>query len=830
MSMGARVVVVALVLGGIIAGTVMVRTVRQASIPPSALILPKDQGADAETARRAKLDATVFAKELEAQRHEGWFYRHWDLARAKQHAYDWLATLSFNKLRLGEPGAKEVHDWGVTLTKWAAKKEHAALDRAGWKAALDAWQAAGYQVVESEWHQPLFDYYQPGGQAFSRINFILHVVNTKDTRRVVIKGQLEVSWREAEKGAAVSATTSATTPVTASTVKPAVDAVLRPAPFGNGRSVPPENAAGAAPVVYSGNGPIPEPDEVTLLDISVVERAGGAVFTEITKSGSAAEPMVGPYAFLHPTLVYDLDRDGLPEIVIPSDNRIFRNRGGMKFDVEPLCPEKLEVETAVLGDFNGDGLVDMMVVDHHQLKMLLGMPGGMFSPPAVVANLPPIDVGQSLTIADIDGDGNLDALLSQYLEPYRDGQMPTPYYDSNDGYPLYLLQNDGTGHFKDITIGSGLEAKRHRRVSVASFVDLNEDALPDLVLTCDFAGHDLFMNDGKGGFKDVTNEWIDDHHNFGMGHCFADWDGDGHLDMYLIGMSSTTARRLTAMKAGLDEFPEHQAKRPLMGYGNRMFLGQGKGKPFKRAPWMEQINRTGWSWGGVAPDFDLDGDPDIYVTNGFVSAESCQDYCTSFWRHDIYTGTSRPNPGLNLFFKKDTDFRKVSWNGFEHNVLFLNETAPDGSRRFLNVAHLMGVAFEYDARAVVATDLDNDGLPDLVIEERNNISSKRFLHVYRNQWPTKGHWVGARLEETPGGATLPTAQITISAGGVKRLGVVVNGDSFLCQHPAAYHTGLGATDAVDWIEVRWGDGQVTRVDKPAVDAWHAIKAPKFKAR
>lgn len=825
MGMGMRIVIAGLAIGGFVVGAVMVRSIQSASAPIPSHILPKEQGADVEVARRAKLDQTVYAKEMEAQRHEGWFYRHWDLARAKRHAYDWLGSLSFNRLRLGVQTGSENHDWGVTLTKWAATPEHPTLDAAGWKAALATWQAAGFQVVESEWHQPLFDYL-PDGQAFSHINFIIHAINTTDRRRVVLKGQIKVTWRETKEK-----TPDAAAPTTAAGQKPTVEPALRPPPFGNGRSVPPDPTATPTPgLVFTGNRPLPEPDEVTVLELAVVERTGEPAFVEVTKTGSAAVNMTGPYAFLHPTLVYDIDRDNLPEIVIPSDNQIFRNRGGMRFDAEPLCPEKLEVETGVLGDFNGDGLVDLLVVDRHRLKLLAGLPGGKFSPPVQVADLPAIDVGQSLTTADIDGDGDLDALLSQYLEPYRDGQMPTPYYDSNDGYPLYLLRNDGKGRFSDITVGSGLEAKRRRRVSVASFVDLNEDTHPDLVLTCDFAGHDLFMNDGKGGFKDVTHEWIDDHHNFGMGHCFADWDGDGHLDMYLIGMSSTTARRLTAMKAGLDDFPEHQTKRPLMGYGNRMFMGQGNGKPFKAAPWKEQINRTGWSWGGVTPDVDLDGDPDLYVTNGFVSAESCQDYCTSFWRHDIYTGTSTPNPGLNLFFKRDTDFSKVSWNGYEHNVLFINETAPDGSRRFINIAHLMDVAFEYDARAVVATDLDNDGKPDLVIEERNNLSAKRFLHLYKNQWPTKSHWVGLRLEESPGGAPLPSAQITVSAGGVKRMGVVVNGDSFLCQHPPAYHTGLGATNTVDWIEVRWGDGQVTRIEKPAVDQWHRAAAPAFKPR
>ncbi len=818
MGLATRVLIGGFVVGGLVAGIAMAQTMRAGTPAPISAHMPKEMGADAEVARRAKLDQTVFAKEIEAQRHESWFYRHWDLARAKHHAFDWLGTLAFSSLRLGMVTGSEQRDWGITLSTWAAKPEHPALDAAGWKAELAKWQAAGFEVTESEWHQPLFDY-ASDGIAFSHINFIIHVINTKDRRRLVLKGRIEVRWREMPKPTAVTYVQTTTSE----------DAALRPAPFGNGRSV----KAGDRPLVPAAidtSTPIPEPGAITLLELTVVERTGDPAFVEVTKTGSASEPMTGPYDFLHPTLVYDLDRDSLPEILIPSDNRIYRNRGGMRFDSEPLCPEKLEVETGVLGDFNADGLVDMLIVDHHQLKLLIGLPGGKFSPSAAAAQLPTIDVGQSLTTADIDGDGDLDALLSQYLEPYRDGQMPTPYYDSNDGYPLYLLKNDGKGRFSDATVGSGLEAKRRRRVSVASFVDLNEDALPDLVLTCDFAGHDLFMNDGKGGFKDVTHEWIDDHHNFGMGHCFADWDGDGHLDMYLIGMSSTTARRLTAMKAGLDAFPEHQAKRPLMGYGNRMFLGQGAGKPFKRAPWQEQINRTGWSWGGVSPDIDLDGDPDLYVTNGFVSAESSQDYCTSFWRHDIYTGTSQPNPGLNLFFKRDTDFRKVSWNGFEHNVLFLNETAPDGSRRFLNIAHLMGVACEYDARAVVATDLDNDGRPDLVVEERNNLSAKRFLHVYRNQWPTTSHWIGLRLEESAGGAPVPTAQVTIRAGGVQRMGVVVNGDSFLCQHAPAFHTGLGTTAAVEWIDVRWGDSQVTRIDAPTVDQWHRVQAPTFKQR
>jgi hypothetical protein len=261
-----------------------------------------------------------------------------------------------------------------------------------------------------------------------------------------------------------------------------------------------------------------------------------------------------------------------------------------------------------------------------------------------------------------------------------------------------------------------------------------------------------------------------------------------------------------------------------------MYLGQGGGKPYRRAPWQEQINRTGWSWGGASSDFDNNGFPDLYVTNGFVSAESCTDYCTSFWRHDIYTGTSKPNPGLNLFFKNETDFRKVSWNGYEHNVLMLNQADPAGGRRFFNIAHLMGVSFEYDSRGVVGADLDGDGRLDLIIESLDNRINKRFLHIYKNEWPTTHHWVGMRLVESPGGAPLPTSQVTVMVAGKPHIGAVINGDSFLCQHPPVVHTGLGQATEIDWIEVRWGDGQVTRVDKPAIDTWHQLAAPPVQKR
>ena len=73
-----------------------------------------------------------------------------------------------------------------------------------------------------------------------------------------------------------------------------------------------------------------------------------------------------------------------------------------------------------------------------------------------------------------------------------------------------------------------------------------------------------------------------------------------------------------------------------MGYGNRLFLGNGKGG-FKQASYNEQVARSGWSWGCTPWDFDNDGDRDLFVANGHHCGKSCEDYCSKYWTNDINT-------------------------------------------------------------------------------------------------------------------------------------------------------------------------------------------------
>src|SRR6185295_15523495 len=114
------------------------------------------------------------------------------------------------------------------------------------------------------------------------------------------------------------------------------------------------------------------------------------------------------------------------------------------------------------------------------------------------------------------------------------------------------------GIFHDETEEAGLAQKRFRRTYSASFVDLDDDGDLDLLVVSDFAGVDLYYNDGMGRFRDVTVTALDEPHAFGMAHTFGDFDLDGKIDFFVIGMSSVVADRLDYQQLGLKESPEHQ--------------------------------------------------------------------------------------------------------------------------------------------------------------------------------------------------------------------------------------------------------------------------------
>jgi hypothetical protein len=731
------------------------------------------QSLESWIAHRQRLEKTVWADEILAQQYEQMLVALWDtLLRADRNGDPGakstiFASIDFETLTIQTPHQIEALDHGIAVFEF--RPPHTILRRDDWAQLVERLSNAGYRLVQSEWHHARFIPPTDDSPARSQVAMVLHMTEGFDTRRIIIEGELAVVWSDRRDD--------------------------------------------------RGN---PIPASIDATELRMLTRSGPAPFERALRFEL---PTRGGLSGIHPVLLYDLNEDGLLDVIMVGAARILWNRGGGRFKRAPLMEHPYQLtETGVIADMNGDSHPDLMATRARgDLVLYLGDVEGRFpsEPKSTPRFEQPLRGPSSLTVGDVDGDGDLDVWLAQYKPPYRGGQMPSPYYDANDGYPSYLLLNDGQGNFSFETAAAGLEAKRFRRTYASSFVDLDGDDDLDLLVISDFSGIDLYHNDGHGHFTDANDTLRGDRHMFGMSASFADYDLDGRLDFFVAGMASTTARRLEAMGLGRAERPTMQKMRMRMAFGNRMYLARDDG--WQEPGFRSQVARTGWTWGTTAFDFDNDGDPDLFAANGHISGRSTKDFCASFWCHDIYDGASEPNEALGLLMGKRMkvlDTGAESWDGHQKNQLLMNLEG----RGFVNVAFLLGVADAFDSRSALSGDIDLDGRVDLVVVEDLGLKGQR-LHVYRNRLETGNHWIGIQLVEEGNGISPVGASVSVQTAEQTHVGRIVTGETVLGQHPTTVYFGLGSSTRVESIEVRWPSGMTRIVHGPKIDRYHRIEAP-----
>ncbi len=512
---------------------------------------------------------------------------------------------------------------------------------------------------------------------------------------------------------------------------------------------------------------------------------------------------------IDPLIVAELDGDGRLEIILAGKNLVYRDRNGDGHKAEPLCvfPPHL-ISTALLADFTSDGFADLLCMKQQGLVLLPGAVGGLFDQPEIMLWPAPRALKYPMVLAcgDADQDGDLDIFIGQYKVPYENGTLPTPFYDANDGHPFYLLRNEGSLRFTDVTEESGLGAKRRRRIYSASFVDADGKNGPDLAIVSDFAGAELYWNDGQGRFINATATTLAEPYGFGMAHSFADFNLDGRLDFLMIGMNSPTVDRLESMGLRREGLAGNPLMRSRMTYGNRLFLSRADGR-FEQNDLSRSIARSGWAWGCGAADFDNDGFPDVFIANGMESREFVRDYEPEYWLHDAFVANSARSPTAHAYFQAKfaaTRAKGHSYGGYETNRLYLNQNGET----FLEAGYLLGLGLQRDSRNAVADDFDGDGCVDVLMTHFERWpDAAQTLRIYRNELPQTGNWIGFRFASQAGSMDPAGIQVTVQNGEHIAVDEVVTGDSYRSQHAASLHFGLGKAQQAYRIIVRRPNGQ-----------------------
>jgi len=474
--------------------------------------------------------------------------------------------------------------------------------------------------------------------------------------------------------------------------------------------------------------------------------------------------------------IFDFDNDGRMDVFLPTgatldgkqtaSNRLYRNLGGLRFeDVTERAGLRRSGwgQGACVGDVDNDGRRDLFVTYYGHSVLYRNQPDARFrdvtAEAGLFSELVRWDTGCSFF--DYDRDGDLDLVVSDYLEFDRD-KVPEP---GSGGYCLWkglsvmcgprglpfarnhLFRNDGKGRFEDVSATSriGKPSRCYGFSVVAS--DFDDDGYPDLYVACDSTPSLLYHNNKDGTFDEIglltgaaLNE--DGQEQGGMGVAVADYDEDGHLDIAKTNFS--------------DDVPNLYHNSGDGSFEDRVFRSGLGGT-------MEHVG-----WGIQLFDVDHDGRRELLMINGHVYPEV-----------DKTLETRYRQPRL------------LYWN--------------IGQGRFKDVSQVSGPGISdtsWSSRGAAVGDLDNDGSLEIVI---SNMGSRPSL--LKNFGPRK-NWLLAQCQGVSDNRDAVGARVSLFVGGRRVSAEVQTGTSYLSQNDSRLHFGLGDARTYDRIEVRWPGGGV----------------------
>jgi hypothetical protein len=279
--------------------------------------------------------------------------------------------------------------------------------------------------------------------------------------------------------------------------------------------------------------------------------------------------------------VADINKDGLEDVFIGASkafhNAIFLQKPGgvfLKAPQECLLRDSMYEDTdAAWCDVNNDGNIDLIVAsggneyygaNEHLLPRIYLNDGKANFVKLQAPFSSQYATASCIAVSDFNGDGFIDLFLGARAVPWNYGQIPTSY----------LLQNDGTGKFVDVTSAKAKELSKAGMVTDALWLDLDRDGDNDLVIACEWGPVSIFLNtDGVFTKKDLIDKkgWW----NFLLP---VDIDMDGDMDFVAgnLGLNSRLhASAEEPVRLYFNDFDNNNKKEQILTY-----YVQGKEIPF----------------------------------------------------------------------------------------------------------------------------------------------------------------------------------------------------------------------------------------------------------
>ncbi len=333
-----------------------------------------------------------------------------------------------------------------------------------------------------------------------------------------------------------------------------------------------------------------------------------------------------------------------------------------------------------------------------------------------------------VAVFDYNGDGRPDIL-------FTNGANIESLKKDSPKYRDRLFRNDGNGKFTDVTDAAGLAGSGYDMgVAVG---DYDNDGFPDLFVAGLHHGT-LYHNNGNGTFTDVTvKSGLDAAINrpdpqFGpfweITAVWVDVNNDGLLDLFVVNyMQWTYSPKGLCFLGGVADYCSPKLYK---GQPDQLFLNKGNGTFEDVSKQWGLRDHVGKGMGVGMADYDLDGRPDLFVTNDASYNFLFHNLGGKFEEVAFESGVALPEDGA-FISGMGVDFRDYNNDGLP-DIAFValnNQTFPlfqnTGKGEFREVTTSSGLrepSMQMSGFGVALYDFDNDGWKDLFVS-RGHVES-----------------------------------------------------------------------------------------------------------